>query len=51
MDRRECRSGIESPGEIPVTGPVALQFARRRGVNENLPDIKRIKAITFSMHN
>ena len=51
MNAGKCRSSIESSCKITIAGAVALQFARRRAVDEDVPDIKRIKAITFSPRN
>jgi hypothetical protein len=49
MECCQGRSRIKGAGEIAVARAVALKFARRRGFDEDLADIQRIKAITFAV--
>lgn len=51
MNHCKRRGSIESSCKITVAGAVAFQFAGRRAIDEDVPDIKRVEAITFSPRN
>ncbi len=51
MNHCKRRGSVESSSKIAVAGAVAFKFAGRRAVDEDVPDIKRVEAITFSPRN